>query len=308
MFLLLDIPYPLIVAGIFLLGIITGGLSNVTSGGAGIFTIFVLTNVAGISIQRANGTVLAASTIIVLVGVISFYRRGQVNTQLAITVGISGVVGAFFAARWASSIQSGMLERIFGAFTLALAFYTGYMFLSKWRKSNKKRKQVIEADSQNGGGGLNSNASAISSSSGMVQPVQAVTRFSGLDPISLSIQIAKGVLIGVATGLFGVGLASLSVVLFMVLFRLDTKLILGTSLLASFFRYFGGSVGYISAGQIDPFFFLIMVVGGGIGSVIGARIVLGKAFQSGSRDIYIQMLQVGILLFVSYEFLLKFLI
>jgi len=291
------IPYLLVVLGIFVLGVITGGLSNVTSGGAGVLTIYVLVNFASIQLQNATGTVLAASAVFVLIGVITFFRRGQVDTQLGITVGLSGVAGAFFAARWASTIQSASLEHIFGAFTLALAVFTSYLFISDWRKS----KTVKEGRSVSG----------LTPTSNVKLPVQLqmqqpISRFSGTSPMALSVQIVKGVLIGIATGLFGVGLASLSVVLFLLLFKLDTKMVLGTSLFASFFRYAGGSLGYLSTGQIDPFWFLILVVGGGIGSVIGARMVLGNGIAS--RDIVIKLIQVAILLFISYEFLIKYLI
>jgi uncharacterized protein len=291
------IPYLLVVLGIFVLGVITGGLSNVTSGGAGVLTIYVLVNFASLLLQNATGTVLAASAVFVLIGVITFYKRGQVDTRLGITVGLSGVVGAFFAARWASTIDSASLQHIFGAFTLALAFFTSYLFLSDWRKS----KAVKDSNS----------VPKISQTSDVKLPVQLqmqqpVSRYSGTTPLALSVQILKGVLIGIATGLFGVGLASLSVVLFLLLFKLDTKMVLGTSLFASFFRYVGGSLGYLSTGQIDPFYFLILVVGGGIGSVIGARMVLGNGIAS--KDILIKMVQVAILLFISYEFLLKYLI
>jgi len=293
------IPYLIVLIGIFVLGIITGGLSNVTSGGAGVLTIYVLVNYANQNLQNATGTVLAASAVFVLVGVITFFRRGQVDFQLGLTVGLSGVAGAFLAARWASTIESGSLEHIFGAFTLALAFFTSYLFISDWRK--KKR--------MNGNGQIDSK---ISSPAGVQMPINQlqmqpqISRFSGTTPLALSVQILKGVLIGIATGLFGVGLASLSVVLFLLLFKLDTKMVLGTSLFASFFRYAGGSLGYLSTGFINPFYFLILVVGGAIGSIVGARMVLGTGVAS--RDILIKMAQVAILVFISYEFLLKFLI
>ena len=288
------LPYLIIVLAIFILGLVTGGLSNVTSGGAGVLTIYFLTNFAGIILQAATGTVLAASAVFVLIGVFTFLRRGRIDTKLGITVGLSGVAGAFLAARWASTIDSSSLERIFGGFTLALAFYTSYLFLSEWRRNKKAQLTTT---------------STVTSTSNPVQ-LQATgsstSRFSGMTPLGLTVQITKGVLIGIATGLFGVGLASLSVVLFLLLFKLDTKVVLGTSLFASFFRYVGGSLGYLTTGQINSFFFLVLVVGGGIGSVIGARIVLGSGI--GSKDILIKMVQVGILLFISYEFLLKYLI
>lgn len=294
------IPYLLVLVAIFALGVITGGLSNVTSGGAGVLTIYVLVNYAGLNLQTSTGTVLAASAVFVLIGVLTFFRRKQVDLQLGLTVGLSGVAGAFLAARWASTVDSASLEHVFGGFTLALAFFTSYLFISDWRKKKKL--------------GVNGNVagSKVSSTADVKIPVNQlqmqpqISRYSGTSPLALSVQIAKGVLIGIATGLFGVGLASLSVVLFLLLFKLDTKMVLGTSLFASFFRYAGGTLGYLSTKQVNGFYFLILMVGGAIGSVIGARMVLGTGIAS--KDILIKMAQVVILIFISYEFLLKFLI
>jgi len=299
------IPYLVVVLAIFVLGVITGGLSNVTSGGAGVLTIYVLTNYAGLDLQKSTGTVLAASAVFVLIGVITFFKRKQVDFQLGLTVGLSGVAGAFLAARWAATIQSASLEHVFGAFTLGLAFFTSYLFISDWQKKKKNLRL-------GNGGTLQSKelsqTGEIKMPMNQLQMQPQVSRFAGTSPVALTVQIVKGVLIGIATGLFGVGLASLSVVLFLLLFKLDTKMVLGTSLFASFFRYLGGSLGYLSASppQVDLFWFLILVVGGGIGSVIGARMVLGTGVAS--KDILIKMTQVVILLFISYEFLLKFLI
>lgn len=117
-------------------------------------------------------------------------------------------------------------------------------------------------------------------------------------------QVAKGALIGVATGVFGVGLASLGIVLFILLFKLDMKMVIGTSLLASFFRYLGGSIGYFTLGMISPFYFAVIVLGGALGSVIGARVILGKG--RGSNVWYVKPVITVILLFISYEFLLRY--
>ncbi len=86
----------LIIGAVFVLGLVTGALSNVTSGGAGVFTVFVLAEYSNLPIQKAVGTVLAASTVFVLVSAIAFYQRKEVDGQLSITLGLAGVAGAFF--------------------------------------------------------------------------------------------------------------------------------------------------------------------------------------------------------------------
>jgi uncharacterized membrane protein YfcA len=300
------VAYPVLLGVIFLFGLLTGGFSNVTSGGAGILTIYIMTNFGSMVIQKATGTVLAASTLIVLVGTISFYRKKQVHTQLGITVGLSGVAGAFLAARWASSIQSSTLEQVFGAFCLVLAFYTSFRFYSEWKAAKRTTQELSSmrpsiAGGSNGGGAKNPAPPKASAGPGINS---APSRWAGTNPSALAVQVGKGILVGVATGLFGVALASLSIVLFILLFRLETKMILGTSLFASFFRYLGGAAGYLSAGLVDPIFFTVLAIGGVIGSIVGARIVLGTG--RGSKEIYIKIIVVGILLFIAYSFFLKF--
>ncbi len=275
-----------------ILGLIIGGLSNVTSGGAGILTIFVLTSFAGMVIQESTGTVLAASTAMVGIGTFSFYSKKEIDVRLGLTVGLSGLLGAFLAARWASSIDATIMERIFGAFTLALACYTAYFFIADWRK----KKSVVNLSKSKSVTLAQGEQVSVTDSKG--------SRWAGSSAGALLVQVAKGALIGVVTGLFGVGAASLSIVFFLLLFKLETKVVLGTSLLASFFRYLGGSIGYVTEGRISLVFFSVLAIGGCAGSILGARFLLGRPIGSG--DIYIKLLQVAILVFVSYEFLLKF--
>lgn len=310
---MLVIPFELVVAGVFILGVLSGGLSNVTSGGAGVFTIYVLTNYAGLAIQQSTGTVLAASTVIVFIGVISFYRKKQLHMPLALSVGLSGVVSAFLVARWASTIAGTSVELAFGGFTFVLAFYTLYQFYKEWRRGNNKR-ETLRTPGPNSdtslpsisGANLRVTGRSTNSDMAVFSNGNHLSKFSGTNPIALLLQIATGIFVGIATGLFGVGLASLSIVLFLLFYNLDMKMALGTSLLASFFRYAGGSIGYFTAAQFDPLMFGILVAGGAIGSIVGAKIVLGKG--KGSKEVYVKLLIVGLLFFISYEFLLKHLI
>jgi uncharacterized protein len=292
----MTLVYAALLVALFILGVVTGGLSNVTSGGAGLFTIFFLTSYIGLAIQDSTGTVLAASTVMVLVGGLSFLRRGQVNRQLALTVGLSGVLAAFVAARWAASIESDTLEEVFGAFTIALALYSASSLALEWKKRRASHPQTEGNLTSSVSGGL---PPPDTRSTARARP----PRWMGTDPASLAVQVSKGLFIGFATGFFGVGLGSLSIILFILLFRLDLKVILGTSLIASFMRYLGGSIGYLTNGLVDPLYFAILVAGGVVGSLVGARIILRSG--QGTLDPYVKLLVIGILLFVGYEFLLS---
>ena len=273
-------PSIVIALGILVLGLATGAASNLTSGGAGVFTIFLLTGYAHLTVQQAVGTVLSASTIFVLIGALIFYQKKQVDGQLSITLGLAGVAGAFFAARIASTLQSGLLEHGLGAFTILVAVYGIVSFTrSRFLKRNLVRDGpgTIEASE-----------------------AEMTPRWAGKDPLAILVQIGIGVMIGIATGLFGVGGGGLTMAVLLFAFKQDEKLMLGTSLMASFFRYAGGSLGYLSTGQVDPTVFLILAVGGGIGTLLGARVVLRQ-----KKGGYIQVLVVLLLLLVGIEFLAK---
>lgn len=274
---------------VFFLGLITGALSNVTSGGTGAFTIFVLTKYyGGLTIQQSIGTVFAASTVMLLFGAVTFYRRGEVDKQLALTVGLPGVVGAFTAARFATMLQSALLEQAFGAFMAFLAFYASFELFQSYRRKKKTRLAATTSLDVNGG----ANTSTVSN-------VEVHSSWRGRSLPAIAVQISLGIAVGLITGLFGVGGGGLMMAALLFLFRLKTKVVLGTSLVASLFRYAGGTVGYAIASSINPFIFLVVAIGGAIGSVAGARVVTNKR----TKDSYIQFVLIGVFLFISYEFL-----
>jgi uncharacterized membrane protein YfcA len=228
----------------------------------------------------------------VLIGAIAFYRKKQVDGQLSLTVGLSGVLGAFAAARFATSVESLLLERAFGAFTLFIAAYTAFQFIRSTRKRLVKKShstlpngQSIDQSIEQGQAQFNNNTS----------------RWRGRDPLAVTVQVASGIALGVASGLFGVGGGGLTMAALLLVFKLKTKLMIGTSLLSSFFRYAGGSLGYLTAGSVNPLTFLILTIGGGIGSIVGARFIMSRR----TKDSYIQLILVVLFIFISYEFLAK---
>ncbi len=270
----------LLLGGVFLLGVATGGLSNVTGGGAGVFTIFLLAKYDNMSIQEAIGTVLAASTIFVLAGAITFYRKRQIDGQLSITIGLAGVAGSFFAATLAASLQSTLVERSLGAFTVFVAAYTILQSVRLHRRKMGSLSEYLQGDN--------------------VGSQNQLSRWGNKDPSAIAVQLAFGTSIGLVTGLFGVAGAGLTMAALLFVFKLRANMVLGTSLAASFFRYAGGSVGYLSTGLINPPVFLILSAGGVAGTVFGARFVTGQ-----TRRIYLQMTVVALLLLTGLEFLIR---
>ena len=244
------------------------------------FTIFLLARFENMSIQEAVGTVLAASTVFVLAGAITFYRKKHVDGQLSITLGAAGIAGSFFAATLASSLQSTLLERALGWFTILVAVYTLVQSVRLRRRNVGSFSEYLQHSDLGG--------------------VDEASRWTGKDPLAILAQVTFGTSIGLVTGLFGVAGAGLTMAALLFAFKLRAGLVLGTSLTASFFRYAGGSVGYLTTGLINPTVFLILSAGGVIGSVFGARFVTGR-----SRRSYIQFVIVALLLLTGIEFLIR---
>lgn len=261
------------------IGFVTGGLSNVTSGGAGLVTVFVLSKYAGVSPQASIGTVVAASVVFVSMGAVEFYRKDAVDRQLAITVGISGVLGAYAAAVVALAIQGNILRSALGIFTLFLAAYGAYDLLRRRRKKENKPVEEefpgVDFDEWSG-------------------------KWRGWKTGAVAVQLVFGFATGVATGLFGVGGGAITLAAFLFLFALPVKTVLGTSLVVSALRYAAASYPYVSAGSVNFIFFVVLAASGAAGSIVGAKILTGRR----TNDAYLRLLLLALFLFIGIEFLI----
>jgi uncharacterized membrane protein YfcA len=261
---------------VLLIGLVTGGLSNVTSGGAGLVTVFVLSNYGGLATQGAVGTVVCSSVVFVGIGAAEFYRRDFVDRRLSVTVGLSGVVGAIASAEVALEVQSALLKEALGLFTLFLAAYGGYDLIRRRRRRTNQQS----ADTF---------------------PSVEMSRWRGLDAGALFVQILFGLATGVATGLFGVGGGALTLAAFLYLFNLPIETVLGTSLFVSLLRYGAAALPYFAAGYVNLTFFAALAASGAVGAVIGARIITGR--RNATNDFWIRLLIVALFLFIGVEFL-----
>jgi uncharacterized membrane protein YfcA len=261
------------------IGFVTGGLSNITSGGAGLVTVFVLSKYAGVTPQESIGTVVAASVVFVSMGAAEFYRKDAVDRQLAITVGISGVVGAYASAVVALAIKGDTLKSALGIFTLFLAAYGAYDLLRRRRKGEDK---------------------SASEEFPSVDFIEWSGRWRGWRPGAVAVQVLFGFATGVATGLFGVGGGAITLAAFLFLFSLPVRIVLGTSLVVSALRYAAASYPYVSSGSVSLIFFVVLAVSGAAGSIAGARILTGRK----TNDTYLRLLLLALFLFIGVEFLI----
>ena len=72
--------------------------------------------------HAANGTALAAMLLPVgFLGVIEYYRRGEVNIPHAILIALGLFIGVLIGAKVAGGMSDLLLRRVFGGFLLLIS-------------------------------------------------------------------------------------------------------------------------------------------------------------------------------------------
>jgi uncharacterized membrane protein YfcA len=201
-------------AAIGAIGGLAGGLLGV---GGGFVMVPLQVIWAKRSQHRATGTSLAAIVPIAIVAATTYYfgrSSPQTDLTVAFFVAVGGVVGAFFGSLAARRISDRTLSMIFAILLVAVGL-----------------KEVYDA-------------------LGGAAPHLAATTISALPPWNYAVITVGGVVVGIASGLTGVGGGTLIVPLLGLGFGIGQRIAQGTSLVAvlptsaigALTRYGGGDV------------------------------------------------------------------
>ena len=102
-----------------LLGLLAGILAGLFGIGGGVIMVIGMVGVMKLSFPTATGTSLAA--MLLPVGALEYYRRGNVEVRGALLLAIGLTFGAWAGARMAQEAPPATLQRIFAVFLLAMA-------------------------------------------------------------------------------------------------------------------------------------------------------------------------------------------
>lgn len=196
----------------FGLAVVIGILLGMLGGGGSIMTIPVLVYGLGFSMKEAVPMSLVVVGVTSLFGAASHHRRGNVRWDAALSFGPTAILGAFTGARAAHLVSSRVQLIIFACLMLAAAV-SMYFGPSLWQGS---------ADSN-------------------LAPARR--------PFSLI--AALGFLVGMLTGLVGVGGGFLYVPALVLLGGLVMKDAVGTSLILIIISCLTGFVGYLGTISLD---------------------------------------------------------
>ena len=105
-----------------LLGLAAGILSGLFGIGGAILIVPSLVLLFKLDQHTASGTSLAALLLPVgLLGMLQYYRRGQVNLPYAALIAVGLFIGALLGARLAGGLGDATLRRAFGGFLLLVS-------------------------------------------------------------------------------------------------------------------------------------------------------------------------------------------
>lgn len=205
------------------------------AGGAGVM-VTILTLVFDLPIHTAVGTALAAMLFTTISGSISHYREGNVVIGPGIVIGVGGMTGAVLGADLSQSIPEHILQPAAGAALWFLAFLVWLrMRLRNYIKAHPEGEEYRLSAPQ-----LASGAGA-------------------------------GVLGGIASSFFGVGMAPFVQLALMTVMRLPLIQALGTTMLSLAFISLTGSLALASHGDVSLIHTVGVTIGMTAGSYVGAK-------------------------------------
>lgn len=211
-------------------------LGFVGAGGAGVM-IAVLTLLFDVPVHTALGTSLGAMVFTTSSGIFSHCREGNVDWRPGLGLGIFGAVGAFFGAQLSTCFTAEHLSRLTGAILL---FFALLMYLRVFGRSNSL----------------------------------FTLRLFQKTPTGLNFWLwacGAGLVNGVVSGTFGVGAAPLIQLTLLMIFNVSLYQTVGTTMLVIFPIGLLGGLGFLTAGHLDAWLFVQVVLGQMLGAYIGAK-------------------------------------
>jgi len=226
-------------AFILVLGLATGILVGLMGIGGGTIVVPAMVYLLGMDQHAAQGTSLLMQLLPLGLGALWVYwKKGSVDLRAGIVCALGFLPGGYLGGRVALAISSHNLQGLFGLF---LMFSAAMLW---WQPGAKP--------------GAESTAAAADRPAGTLQLL-------GI--------LAISVLVGVASGLFGIGGGVLIVPLLVLLFGFEQHRAQGTSLVAlvpptGLFAL----LAYYRAHQVDLIVALLLMPGFVIGGVLGGRL------------------------------------
>lgn len=220
---------------IFISGLGSGLFVSIASGTAGAIMLPSITVIAGYTIYQAIGTSLAIDFSIGVVASIIFFKKGNINFDRIFILIVLGSIFSFIGSHYTSIARESSLNLIIGIFLLLL----GLNFIK-----NGIQKNIEMFDSR--------------------------LDFTFFRERKMLTFVILGVLLGLGSGLIGMGTAGFVAVVLVLVYRYDVVTGIGTALFSSIFIAGSGAFGHSMNNEFVMNPFLIAVFGAVLGAACGS--------------------------------------
>ena len=124
-----------------LIGLVSGVFSGVGMGG-GTILIFLLTTFAGIEQHVAQATNLIYFIPTAISAIIVNYKEKNIDTKLAVSVSIFGIIGAIIGAKFAVNTDVQKLRKLFGIFLAIIAIHEIYTLFKEYKQHKNRNNKI----------------------------------------------------------------------------------------------------------------------------------------------------------------------
>lgn len=238
-----------------LAGIMTGMLLGIFGSGGSIITLPALLYLLAVEPKQAIAMSLGIVAMTASIAALNHWRKGNINVPVTVVFSLFSAVGTFAGAKIGVNMPV----------SVQLGLFVAIMYLAAYRMMRAKPVAASIAVVANADIGITE------------QSVVAPTR---LGPIAL-----YGGIVGVLTGIVGVGGGFLIVPALVLLSNITMKQAIGTSLAIVAVKSFAGFAGYVGAVPIDyalmGTFSAVAIASSFVGSAISHRlstVALKKGF------------------------------
>ncbi len=259
----------LIEFGILVVGIFAGVLSGLFGIGGGIVIVPTLIAIFGFGMLNANATSLAAMLLPVGIwGVINYYKAGYINIKDSLWIAAGLLLGSYFGAELAVSVNVSLLSKLYAGFLLYIAI--SYLNIPQLISHKKTSAETV-------------------------LPLNH-------ERISVWLFIALGLFAGIIAGMFGKGGGIVIVPVLIKFFRYEQKAATATSLAALQLPVGLPSViVYAHDGYLNWLFAGLMALGIVFGVFFGSKLAI-KLPSTLFKRVYALFL-VGVAVFMVYKYL-----
>ncbi|WP_257131650.1 sulfite exporter TauE/SafE family protein [Bacillus sp. AFS017336] len=235
------------------IGLAAGTVGSLIGLGGGIIIVPMLLNIdhflsafSTVPIHVAVGTSLITIVFSSLSSTLSYHKQKRIDYKSGILFLIGSVPGSLLGTYINSLLNTERFTLFFGIFLICISIF---LFISS--KLNKKSKEVHK---------------------GIIRTYTNDEGEAYTYSYSLSLAISLSICVGIISGLFGIGGGILLVPMMAFLFGFPPQLAVATSMFVVMFTTLGSSISYITLGEVNFYYILLLIPGAWFGGKIGAFI------------------------------------